>query len=200
LPLPLANSYTYCVPTDVSVEPGRRVVVHFGSKKYYTGIVAKVHDTKPEGDFEVKDIYAVIDSGPIIRDPQLRFWEWISFYYMCKMGDVYKAAIPSGLKLESETVVSLNRDLEIEEKLKPNETKILDTIGEKPVSLVEIEKRTGIKNIMPPITSLMDRGYIIVAEKLKAGYKPKTETYVRLSDNYASEEKLNLLLGELKKR
>jgi primosomal protein N' (replication factor Y) len=174
-------------------------VVHFGSKKYYTGIVAKVHDTKPEGDFEVKDIYAVIDSGPIIRDLQLRFWEWISFYYMCKMGDVYKAAIPSGLKLESETVVSLNRDLEIEEKLKPNETKILYTIGEKPISLVEIEKRTGIKNIMPPITSLMDRGYIIVAEKLKAGYKPKTETYVRLSDNYASEEKLNLLLGELKK-
>ena len=104
LPLPLENSYTYSIPADLeaAVTPGCRVIVHFGKKRYYTAIVMEVHERKPNTDFETKDIYALLDASPVLRRPQLRFWRWIASYYMCKLGDVYKAALPSGLKLESE--------------------------------------------------------------------------------------------------
>ena len=108
LPLPLENSYTYSIPTDLeaAVTPGCRVIVHFGKKRYYTAIVMEVHERKPNTDFETKEIYALLDASPVLRRPQLRFWKWIASYYMCKLGDVYKAALPSGLKLESETAVT----------------------------------------------------------------------------------------------
>mgnify|MGYP000936501189 CR=1 FL=1 len=107
LPLPLENSYTYRIPEDLerAVTPGCRVIVHFGKKRYYTAIVMEVHDREPVSDFETKEIYALLDATPVLRRPQLRFWKWISSYYICKLGDVYKAALPSGLKLESETAV-----------------------------------------------------------------------------------------------
>ena len=99
LPLPLENSYTYRIPEDLerAVTPGCRVIVHFGKKRYYTAIVMEVHDREPVSDFETKEIYALLDATPVLRRPQLRFWKWISSYYICKLGDVYKAALPSGL-------------------------------------------------------------------------------------------------------
>mgnify|MGYP001256569776 FL=1 len=94
LPLPLENSYTYRIPEDLerAVTPGCRVIVHFGKKRYYTAIVMEVHDREPVSDFETKEIYALLDATPVLRRPQLRFWKWISSYYICKLGDVYKAA------------------------------------------------------------------------------------------------------------
>ena len=93
LPLPLENSYTYRIPEDLerAVIPGCRVIVHFGKKRYYTAIVMEVHDREPVSDFETKEIYALLDATPVLRRPQLRFWKWISSYYICKLGDVYKA-------------------------------------------------------------------------------------------------------------
>ena len=104
LPIPLADSYTYRIPEEMenAVIPGCRVIVHFGSKRYYTAIVMEVHDQAPKVDFEIKDIYALLDTSPVLRRPQLRFWKWISSYYICKLGDVYRAALPAGLKSEGE--------------------------------------------------------------------------------------------------
>ena len=122
LPLPLENSYTYRIPEDLerAVTPGCRVIVHFGKKRYYTAIVMEVHDREPVSDFETKEIYALLDATPVLRRPQLRFWKWISSYYICKLGDVYKAALPSGLKLESETAVTYNEDFEATAPLRPS--------------------------------------------------------------------------------
>ena len=108
LPLPLENQYTYRIPADLEplVVRGSRVIVHFGKKRFYTAIVVDVHDRQPQTDYEVKEIFSILDATPILRRPQLRFWEWIASYYICKLGDVYKAALPSGLKLESETTVT----------------------------------------------------------------------------------------------
>ena len=109
VPLPIASQYTYSLPAEweESVREGCRVVVSFGRKKFYTAIVTKVHYAAPEG-YETKDIEEVLDTSPVLLPRQFQFWEWLASYYLCTLGDVYKAAMPSGMKLESETVVVYN--------------------------------------------------------------------------------------------
>ena len=97
LPLPLANSYTYRIPDELEslVAPGCRVMVYFGKRRCYTALVWELHDRAPQEAQSVKDIYALVDATPVVRPIQLRFWQWIASYYICRLGDVYKAAIPS---------------------------------------------------------------------------------------------------------
>ena len=99
LPIPLQGTFTYSVPDDVRdmVGMGTRVLVQFGRKKYYTAIVAGIDQTPP-GNYEVKEIMAVLDPHPALRYPQLKFWEWLADYYLCSVGEVMKAALPTGLK------------------------------------------------------------------------------------------------------
>ena len=118
LPLPLPKSFTYSLPDECAedVKIGCRVVVPFGRKKFYTAIVLNVHYCAPT-EYEVKDISALLDASPILLPAQFKFWEWIADYYLCTQGDVYKAALPSGLKLESETIVEYNPDFEADAPL-----------------------------------------------------------------------------------
>lgn len=113
LPLPLYAYFTYSLPAALAaeVEIGCRVVVPFGKKKFYTAIVRNIHFHRPEG-YEVKEVMAVLDRHPLLLPRQFKLWEWIADYYLCTQGDVYKAALPSGLKLESETLVEYNPDFE----------------------------------------------------------------------------------------
>lgn len=106
LPLPLQNTYTYAIPSDMegSIHRGCRVVVQFGAKKVYTAIVTKIHDHKPDFD-NIKFISELLDTHPIVTEEQLAFWEWIASYYMCPIGDVYKAALPGGLKPKDENAI-----------------------------------------------------------------------------------------------
>ena len=99
LPVPLQGLFTYAIPEGMNVEVGVRVLVTFGRSKTYLGIVVKVHDVKPEG-YAVKPITQVMDETPIVTEKQLRLWQWISDYYLSPIGEVYKAALPSGLKAE----------------------------------------------------------------------------------------------------
>jgi len=99
LPVPLAGLFTYSVPEGMAVRVGVRVLVTFGRSKKYMGIVAGLHNNKPEG-YEVKPITQVMDAEPIVTDNQLKLWNWIADYYMSPIGEVYKAALPSGLKAE----------------------------------------------------------------------------------------------------
>ncbi|RHU25350.1 primosomal protein N' [Parabacteroides sp. TM07-1AC] len=202
LPLPLENSYTYSIPADLeaAVTPGCRVIVHFGKKRYYTAIVMEVHERKPNTDFETKDIYALLDASPVLRRPQLRFWRWIASYYMCKLGDVYKAALPSGLKLESETAVTYNADFVADGPLRPNEQAVLDAFkGVLKLTVSELEKRTGLRNVVPIVASLMARGAVEVSEEMKRGFVPKMQTFIRLSQEYASEERLQEVFADFKR-
>ena len=101
LPLPLDGVFTYSVPQSLEeqVKMGVRVLVPLGRSKTYVGIISEVHDKKPEG-YQTKDILQVLDSTPILFDTQLRLWQWIADYYMSPIGEVYKAALPAGLKAE----------------------------------------------------------------------------------------------------
>ena len=202
MPLPLENVYTYSIPADLEAEvtPGCRVVVHFGKKRYYTAIVLRVHSQEPKAGFETKEIFALLDASPILREPQLRLWQWIASYYICKLGDVYKAALPSGLKLESETAVTLLADFEAGTPLRPGEQAVLDAFGEaRKLTVSEIEKKTGLRNVMPLVTSLLRRGAVEVCEEMKRGFVPKTETYVRLAQEYTGGERLGEVFADLKR-
>ena len=101
LPVPLDGLFTYSVPQqlETQVRVGVRALVPFGRNKTYVGIVAKTHLQAPEG-YQVKDILQVLDASPILLGQQLKLWQWISDYYMSPIGDVYKAALPAGLKAE----------------------------------------------------------------------------------------------------
>ena len=101
LPLPLDGVFTYSVPQPwgEQVKIGIRVLVPFG-RKTHVGIVSKTHKGPLPTDFQIKDILQVLDAEPILLDTQLRLWQWIADYYMSPIGEVYKAALPSGLKAE----------------------------------------------------------------------------------------------------
>lgn len=199
LPLPLPKSFTYALPDEGAdqVQPGCRVVVPFGRKKFYTAIVRNVHYYAP-ADYEVKEISTVLDASPILLPNQFKFWEWLADYYLCTQGDVYKAALPSGLKLESETIVEYNPDFEAEGPLPEREQKILDRLAAEPEqSVTKLEKEAGIKNILPVIKSLLDKEALFVKEEMRRTYKPKTETRVRLAAEAVGEERLKELFDEL---
>ncbi len=192
LPLPLANTYTYAIPTDFleKLQVGMRVMVPV-QRKIYTGIVYAIHQLKPE-DYEVKEIYSVLDDYPIVRRPQLQFWEWISSYYQSFLGDVYKAALPSGLKLESETHIALNQDFDIELNALVNKEIAVVSIlqKEKNPSIQEIEKQLGIKNALPLLKSMLEREIVFIDEKVIESYKPRREDFVRLTPQMHEEENL----------
>ena len=199
LPLPLPRYFTYSLPDEWAdeVQMGCRVVVPFGRKKYYTAIVRNVHYCEP-ADYEVKEVSALLDAHPILLPEQFKFWEWLADYYLCTQGDVYKAALPSGLKLESETMVEYNPDFESEVRLPEREQKILDLLSAEPEQCVtKLEKDSGLKNILSVIKSLLDKEAIFVKEELRRTYKPKTETRVRLANEVRNEKRLQELFDEL---
>ncbi|MDL2244121.1 primosomal protein N' [Parabacteroides sp. OttesenSCG-928-J18] len=202
LPLPLEQKYTYRIPPDLekAVVPGSRVIVHFGRKRYYTAIVLEIHTRQPDSAYETKEIFALLDPTPILRRPQLRFWQWVSSYYLCALGDVYKAALPSGLKLESETAVTYNEDFEADTPLRPNEQSVLDAFaGVVKLTISELERKTGLRNIMPVITSLISKGAVMVNEELKKKFVPKKQAFIRLAADYKEEERLKAAFDELKR-
>ncbi|MDE7452299.1 MAG: primosomal protein N' [Paramuribaculum sp.] len=199
LPLPLQGTFTYSVPFDMGaqVRAGSRVVVPFGRKKYYTGIVRNLTDIAP-GSFEVKEIGLLLDGGaPIVKRPQMQFWEWVAEYYLCGVGDVYKAAVPAGLKIESETFIELAPDYREapEEVLTERESMIVQALDHaaKPVSVGEIEKMTGLKGVGASVGPLLSKGAVIISEKLVERYVPKHIRCVRLNCTPGDKEQLHLM-------
>ncbi len=199
LPVPLPRLFTYQIPSDWinNIEPGMRVVVPFGKKKYYSGVVYSLHDQKPEA-YETKEIISILDVTPVVNELQLNFWKWIAQYYMSTLGEVYKAALPSGLKLESETKVHYNEGWIPEEKLTSKETLVLDFLSEKKIcSIQDLNNITELKNSLPIVNSLLDKNALSICERLKDGYKPKTKKLVQLSPEYHQEQKLQNVFTEL---
>ena len=201
VPLPIASQYTYSLPPEweESVQEGCRVVVSFGRKKFYTAIVTKVHYAAPEG-YETKDIEEVLDTSPVLLPRQLEFWEWLSTYYLCTLGDVYKAAIPSGMKLESESVVVYNEDFEAVQPLSENEQRLLDLLSsDKEQCVTQLQRSMGVKYILPVVKRLLDKEAVFVKEDLKRNYKPRTEARVRLVNRDLDELGMMTLFNELAK-
>ena len=186
LPLPLNTTFTYHIPTDINttVGIGFRVIVPFGKKKFYTGIVTGILNNKQD-NFETKDIALILDTDPVVRHPQMKLWDWVSDYYLCTPGEVYKAALPTGLKLESETFVEINPDYDIADiqHLNQLETEIyqlLDHEGSLTIHGItnKFEKRHGIAST---VNKMIEKGCLIISEKLQERYRVKQETFVEFN-------------------
>jgi primosomal protein N' (replication factor Y) len=202
LPLPLDYRFTYRVPAAFrwKIKTGIRVIVQFGKRKYFSALVYKLHQNVPTGEFQIKDIEAILDEEPVIGDKQLQLWEWIANYYCCTLGEVFKAALPSGLKLESQTRISLNPEVIIPEGLNDKEDAVLLLLGSrKTATIQELNQFLGQQSSYAVLKMLLEKNAVIIEEQLRDNYKSKTIAFVRLNPEYASEEKLNATLDSLRK-
>lgn len=200
LPLSLQGLFTYAIPADLQglVREGSRVIVQFGKKRFYTAIVFKLHSEK-KNDLPIKEINSLLEDFPIITHYQIEFWDWIASYYMCTLGDVYRAALPSALKLESETRVFLNSTFEDTDSFSTSEYEVFYRLQEnKAVTIADIQKSFGVASVMPVIRGLVDKKAIFLNEVLENTYSAKTVSYVKYSKDY-SESQLHDLLDGLKR-
>lgn len=203
LPLPIQGTYTYRIPQQLedTLKVGCRVLVPFGRKKIYTGIVETMHDHAPEG-YEVKELLYTLDHYPIVRHPQLKFWNWIADYYLCSTGEVYKAAVPSGLKVESETFISVNPDYEEQQpgELSDKARVIYDFTAQRGrVQITDLSNATGMKNVEGVVSKMLELGAIHVSERVIDNYRPKTETCVRLTIDRDDDAALHKAFDDVKR-
>ena len=200
LPVPIHRSFTYRIPYELNndVHVGCRVIVPFGKSKMQTAIVLRIHEDIPL-TYQSKYIEAVLDSVPIVTDRQIKFWQWISRYYMSPIGDVMNAALPSHLKLASETKFEIHPEYdELYVQLNERETEIVDYLEHKEVcDLKELSDLIGLKTIQPVIKKLIEQRVLISREEIRRRYKPKTVLCYELEHTFQVEQNLNMLIEEL---
>ena len=205
LPVPLDGFFTYSVPSSVSeqVEVGKRVLVPFGRNKTYVGIIAKTHKGPLPTGFQIKDILQVLDASPILLDSQLSLWQWIADYYMSPIGEVYKAALPSGLKAEdgykpkTETCIRLTPQFRNEQALHiaidmlqrapKQQAAFIDflALSETDGNGVSRDELLNQGHSLPTVTALVKRGLLETYEqevgRLNHGGEPHLERIQPLS-------------------
>lgn len=195
LPLAVLGTFTYLVPEEMQcdISRGSRVYVPFGPRKLYTGIVADLHTNTPK--FKVKPIASLLDGTSILRHPQLKFWQWIADYYLCTLGEVYRAAVPTGLKVESETNLSLNKAIDLEEigqTLTPAETELLnEVIVADHVRMSDLDRERSHATTARYVSRMLQKGIIVADEKATSSYKAKTIAIVSACNDVKNHEWLH---------
>lgn len=190
IPRPLDTTFTYRVPDGLAadIRNGSRVIVPFGPRRYYTGVVDSLSPVGPVNtDYAMKDVVMVVDPRPIVRHPQVKFWRWLAGYYLCSLGEVYAAALPAGLKIESETQIELNREAVADDAfdLDRRESTLIELLASKGgvMSPREISSLDGFSNPEPVIARLLDKQLVVIKEKLVERFKARKESYVALVVN-----------------
>lgn len=180
------------------MKTGMRVLVPFGGKKIYTGIVFELHDNAPE-NFSAKEVISILDDQPILPEEQIDFWNWLSDYYLCKLGEIYRFAFPSSLKLESETYLKLKPNTTVDfENLDVNEMYLIQALEVRQlINLTDIEAFIPKKDIIKTINSLIDLQYIEIDEKIAEKYKAKEVAYVKINDEVLGNQNLTEILVRL---
>lgn len=202
LPIPLKQAFTYSVNEDEAafLQQGMRVAVPFGKSKIYTGVVYQVHKTSPYG-YETKSIDHILDETPIISTTQFAHWEWIAAYYMCTLGEVIKAALPSTFLLESETVITLLSSKPHDESdFSDDEFLVYEALQHQAsLAINDIRSILDRKNVVSILQKLLHKGVIQVQEEVFEQYIPKMRRYIRLAKAYTTDEKLSELLDALQR-
>ncbi|MDB5140047.1 MAG: priA [Mucilaginibacter sp.] len=203
LPLSIAKNYTYRVPFEMNdvVMVGKRVVVQFGKSKLYTAIVAAIGNLAPE-KYQAKYVIEILDDRPVVTHEQLHFWYWLAEYYMCNVGEVMNAALPSALKLASETRIMLNKNFAIDRTaLHDKEYLIVEALDIQPeLTVSDIVKLLGQKTVMPILKLLFEKNIIHISEEVSERYKPRTRSFITLNPIYQTQENLRELFSVLEKR
>ena len=203
LPLPIPGAYTYRIPFELNekVKVGQRAVVQFGKIKIMSGLIISLSKNVPDCT-NIKYIIDILDDEPVINQNQLKLWNWISSYYLCYLGEVMQAALPSALKLSSESKISLDDDYKLDsENLSDNEFLIVEALQIQPqLTITEVSKIIGYKKVMPIIKTMIEKKIIVMQEELQQKYKAKYERYVRLSNTYRDDAAMHELMDSLSKR
>ena len=191
LPLALPKSYLYSVPDELSsqIKFGIRVEVPL-RRKFYSGLVVEITDKQP--DYPTKDIISIIDQLPIIDKAHFDMWKWIAEYYICTIGQVMNVALPSGLKMSSETILGLMSEEEVNHiELNDEEYMVYEALRiQNDLNLKDIRDILDKKTVYPIIHSLLDKQIVNIREEMIKNYKPKKIKYVELADNHKEDEDL----------
>ena len=198
LPFAVKGKFTYKITEALSdsILPGCRVVVQFGKKKLLSGIVSALHSNISEYE-NIKEIIDVLETNPSVNEKQLKLWEWMSSYYMCTLGEVMKAALPSALSLESESLITVNRE-SVSEGL-PDEASslVIRMIKDQgPVTIKNLPPTIGKKHTLLIVNKLISEGILHTGESIREFYKPREEAFIILSDGL-EESKLGEILDSL---
>ncbi|MBQ3710497.1 MAG: primosomal protein N' [Bacteroidales bacterium] len=202
LPVPVPGTFTYRVPYALNdaIRIGQRVAVPFGKTKILSGLVTAITEEVPK--VEVKYLTDILDEEPVVNTKQLQFWDWVKQYYLCHMGEVMQAALPSALKLSSESKVALSPDFQLDSMaLNDYEYMIVEALQIQPkIAISEVSKIIGFKKVMPLVRTMMEKGILVMEEELNEKYKARYERFVRLSGIYRDEALLQELMDHLTKR
>lgn len=205
LPLPVKGTFTYVIPDNLHeiLKIGMRVIVPFGAKKFYSGIVKTIFEENPDNiSFNCKPIVSLLDDRTIINKVQLRLWTWMSEYYMSTIGEVMNNALPNLFKISSETFLTLN----------PNFGGDVNELENKELSLIEAINTDGkisvqkaalileLKNPYKVIFQLIQDGIVELYEEINNPYSPRFEDFITISEKYRDEDALNSVFDELQKR
>ncbi|GAB3553588.1 primosomal protein N' [Spirosoma fluminis] len=204
LPIPVPKFFTYRVPRGMAdtLKIGARVIVPFGKNngRVMTAVVARLHNSPPSA-YQARYISEVLDEYPLVNSYQLELFRWMAEYYMCCIGDVMNVALPSGLKISSQSKVQFNPDFDYPELLTSFEETLLNELKKHPaLSYEELGRLAGEGSNVPAlIKSLVGKKAVIVFEEVKEKYIPKMVRKVRLHPNYEEKEQLLVLLKRLEK-
>lgn len=173
---PVEGSFTYSVPEALqsAVAVGKRVIVPFGGKRFLTGVIESLSPSLDSPGVEPKEIVEVLDAAPIILHPQIKLWHWLADYYMCTVGEVYKAALPGGLKPESESVVELDPDADPEayEALGERDMEIVAMVRDrKKISLADLAKALKAPSVEARVARLVDMRVLVMHEAINSRYR-----------------------------
>ena len=175
-----------------------RVAVEFGKSKIYTALVYAIHSEAPVG-YEAKEIHQILDETPIVNEIQLKHWEWIASYYLCSLGDVFRAALPSAFLLESETEILQVPGFLEESSLSDDEFLIFEALQhQSSLSISQIINILGKKNVFSVIKTLLEKSVISIKEQIYEQYKPKLVKYIQLCEAWEGSDKLSELLELVK--
>lgn len=175
-----------------------RVSVPFGKSKIYTALVYGVHQNEPPA-YETKSIDQILDETPLVTTTQLKHWEWIAKYYMCTLGEVIRAALPSAFLLESETIIARTGKEPLDEgSLTDEEFMVHEALThQSSLHINDIRSLLDRKNVVKVIQDLLEKDLITVQEEVFEQYKPKLKRYLRLTTPFSEEQALRELLDTL---
>ena len=199
LPLPLKGTFTYHITKKQkeSLDIGFRVAVSFGKRKVYTGIIKKIHNTKPEL-YETKPIEFIYDEEALVTELQIDFWSWISRYYFTPIGDVLKAAIPSTFLLESDTVIIKKEvDKNTIEQMSGDEFLIYEALDFKNLKINEVSDIVDKKNTYTIIQKMILKDLVELNFEINEKYKPKLVSVVYVNKEFTDNMSNNDFLEKL---
>ena len=204
LPIPVPKLFTYRVPREMAeiLKIGARVIVPFGKNngRVFTAVIARLHNSPPTG-YQARYITEVLDEYPLVTGYQLELFRWMADYYMCCVGDVMTIALPSGLKISSQSKVQANPDFDYPELLTEFEVVLLAELKKQPaLTYDELSRLAGAGTNVPALMkSLVGKKAVIIFEEVREKYIPKMIRKVRLHQTYEEKEQLLVLLNRLEK-